>query len=165
MVEAVRQSLVSDLPRVLDSRLPIRKLFDQTPAFMGRYFWLEDGLSEVDQHDRARSAVWNKLTQGHSDDSTVLTLLLCVAAASTPKSVLSDKSAATLVRRIRKNGLQPDRASAWITEHAPEQHQSDYARLWQDFLLEAQSTLRSDRDTQLRDALALLRRECNVRTD
>ena len=165
VVEQVRASLLADLPRVLDARLPIRKLFDQNPAFMGRYFWLEDGLSEVEQHDRQRSATWDKLTQGHSDDSTVLTLLLCVAAERAPKAVLTEKSAATLVRRIRKNGWQPELARAWIATHAPAQHQDDYQRLWQDFVHEAQATLRSDRDTRLHDALALLRRECNVTPD
>jgi len=107
VVEAVRQSVLADWPRLLDARLPARKLFDQTPAFMGRYFWLEDALSEVSQHDRNRSSAWDKLTQGHSDDGTILTLCLCVAAGSVPKTLLTDKSAAALVRKIRKNGWQP----------------------------------------------------------
>ena len=53
-----------------------RSLFDQTPAFIGRYFWIEDGLSEVDHHDRAASEAWNQATGGHSDDSSLLTLFL-----------------------------------------------------------------------------------------
>lgn len=162
VVEAVRQSVLSDWPRLLDARLPARKLFDQTPAFMGRYFWLEDALSEVSQHDRNRSSAWDKLTQGHSDDGTILTLCLCVAAGSAPKTLLSDKSAATLVRKIRKHGWQPALATQYLQAHAPEQHQDDFIGLWQEFVHEAQATLLSDRDTKLQDALALLRRECNV---
>ena len=161
-VESVRQSVLGDLPKLLDARLPIRKLFDQTPAFMGRYFWIEDALSEVGQHDRARSAAWDKLTQGHGDDGTLLTLFVCVAAGAAPKTLLTDKSAASLIRRLRKTGFHPELASDYILAHAPEQHQDDYARLWQDFVAEAQATLLNDRDSKLTDALALLRRECNV---
>lgn len=162
VVETVRQSVLADWPRLLDARLAPRKLFDQTPAFMGRYFWLEDALSEVGQHDRNRSSAWDKLTQGHSDDGTVLTLCLCVAAGSAPKTLLTDKSAATLVRKIRKHGWQPELASAYLQAHAPEQHLDDFISLWQDFVYESQATLLSDRDSKLQDALALLRRECNV---
>lgn len=162
VVESVRQSVVADWSKLLDVRLAPRKLFDQTPAFMGRYFWIEDALSEVSQHDHNRSAAWNKLTQGHSDDGTVLTLCLCVAAGSSPKTLLSEKAAAALVRKIRKHGLQASLATDYLAAHAPEQHQDDFAALWQDFVGEARITLLSDHDPKLNDALALLRRECNI---
>ena len=159
-INTVRQSVLADLPRLLDARLSARKLFDQTPAFIGRYFWLEDTLSEISEHDRARSAKWEKLIKGHGDDSTLLTLFLCVAAVSTPKTLLSEKAALGLIRKIRKHGLDGGLALIYIEAHAPEQHQADYSRLWQDFCNEAQSVLLGD--GKLDDALALLRRECNV---
>ncbi len=162
VLDGLRQSVVSDLPKILDASLPVRKLFDQTPAFMGRYFWVEDGLSEVDHYDRATSHAWQKATGGNADDGSLLTLFLCVASGSPPKTLLTEKSATTLVRRIRKTGLQPDLARQYIAQHAPEQHQDGYARLWDDFMEEAQSTLQSDHGYALNDALALLRRECNV---
>lgn len=162
VVEQVRQSVLADLPKILDSALPARKLFERTPAFMGRYFWLEDALSEVDHFDRTASAAWNKATNSHADDSSLLTLFLCVAAGSTPKTVLTEKAAAALVRKIRKSGLQPALAHAYILQHAPEPHHGDYARLWDNFVEEAQATLTSDHDYALQDALALLRRECNL---
>ncbi len=162
VVERVRQSVLADLPKVLDAKLPVRKLFDQTPAFMGRYFWLEDAVSEVDHFDRNASAAWNKATGGHGDDGSLLTLFLCVAAGSTPKTVLTEKSAATLVRKIRKSGLLATKASQYIADHAPQHHQSDYAQLWDAFVEDAEATLLSDRDYALNDALALLRRECNI---
>jgi len=161
-VDTVRLSVLADLPKLLDTRLPVRKLFDQTPAFIGRYFWFEDALSEVGEHDRVRSASWEKLVQGHGDDSTLLTLFVCVAAAIAPKPLLSVKSATSLIRKIRKSGLHANLAIAFIELHAPEQHQADCNRLWQDFIVEAQQTLLSDRDGRLTEALALLRRECNV---
>ena len=169
VVEAVRQSIMADLPKILDATVPPRKLFDQTPAFLGRYFWIEDGLSDVDHFDRAASDAWNKATGGHSDDSSLLTLFLTIATGTTAKTLLSEKAAASLVRRIRKThksgatGLQPQTASQYILNNAPEQHQGDYARLWTDFMEDALPTLQSDFDYELKDALALLRRECNVK--
>jgi hypothetical protein len=162
VVEAVRLSVLADLPRLLDSGLPIRKLFDQTAAFMGRYFWFEDALSEVAEHDRARSASWDRLLAGHGDDSSLLTLFLCVAAGVPPKNLWSEKAACSLIRKVRKSGLQADLVMRFIESHAPEQHQEDYCRLWLDFVAEAQQTLLSDHDSKLADALALLRRECNI---
>jgi len=162
VVETVRQSLVADWPKIQDASLPVAKLFQKTPAFVGRYFWIEDSLAEIDHFDREASAAWNKVTQGHTDDGSLLTLFLCIAAGSAAKTLLTEKSAATLVRKIRKSGWQPELASRYIQDNAPVQHQSDYAQMWQNFVEEAQDTLVSDRDYKLHDALALLRRDCNV---
>jgi hypothetical protein len=161
-VERVRQSVLSDLPKILDASLPVRKLFDKTPAFMGRYFWLEDGLSEVQDFDRAASKVWTKVTGGHTDDSSLLTLFLCVSAASSPKTLLTEKAAATLIRKLRKSGLHAEVAVQYIQSHAPVQHQEGYTSLWNAFCEEASPVLLSGFDYALNDALALLRRECNV---
>lgn len=179
VVDAVRQSVQADLPKLLDVTLPARKLFNQTPAFMGRYFWVEDALSEVDNYERdvsaareardqSQSKVWAKATQGHSDDSSLLTLFLTIAAGSPPKTLLTEKSAASLIRKIRKAtesgkvGLQPDLATQYIREHAPLAYQNDFCEMWLEFILDAQSTLESDFDYALSDALALLRLHCHV---
>jgi hypothetical protein len=92
VVEGVLQSVIADWPKILDSTLSARKLFDQTPAFMGRYFWLEDGLSEVDHHDRSSSVTWNKATSGHVDEGSLITLFLCIAANSAPKTLLTKRA-------------------------------------------------------------------------
>ena len=164
LVDSVRQSALVDGPKILDTSLPARRLFDQTPAFMGRYFWLEDGLSEIDHHDRETSLAWSKATGGNSDDGSLLTLFLCVATGVPAKTLLTEKSAATLVRKIQKSGFAPELARQYILDNAPAQHQSDYAQLWADFVGEAQSTLKSDSVNATNDALALLRRECNVKS-
>jgi hypothetical protein len=161
-VERVRQTVLADLPKILDASLPLRKLFDKTPAFMGRYFWIEDGLSEVQDFDRAASKVWAKVTGGHTDDSSLLTLFLCVAAGNAPKTLLTEKAASSLIRKLRKSGLHTEPAMQYIQAHAPVQHQDDYATLWTEFCEEASPTLLSGFDYALNDALALLRRECNV---
>ena len=168
VVEAVRQSVIADLPKFLDSSLPARALFakdsdDQTPPLFGRYFWVEDMASEVDHHDRSISKAWDKATGGNSDDGSLLTLFLCVAAGAAPKTLLSEKGAASLIRRTQKTGIKPDLAHQYILDNAPAQHQDDYAQLWADFVDEAQQTLQSDSVFALEDALALLRRECNVK--
>ena len=162
VVTAVRASVLADLPKILDPGLAVRKLFDQTPAFIGRYFWIEDSLSEVDHFDRNVSAAWHKATAGHEDEGALLTLFLCVAAVASPKTLLTEKSAAALLRKIRKTGLQPALASGFIAEHAPQQHQHAYQALWASFLEEALPILTSDHDYTLAEALALLRRECQV---
>ena len=162
VVGALRQSVQDDLPKLLDSSVSARKLFDQTPAFMGRYFWLEDGLSDVDHFDREASQFWQKATGGNNDDGSLLTLFLCIAAGSAPKTMLTEKGAAALIRKIRKSGLKPELVDDYIHHHAPEQHQQDYPELWQHFMDEALNTLKSDRDHAMNDALALLRRECHV---
>lgn len=162
VVEALRQSVMADAPKILDPALPPRQLFDRSPAFMGRYFWVEDGLNEVDHHDRQVSAVWSKVTGGNADDGSLLTLFLCVAAGSAPKTLLTEKSAATLLRKIRKSGFKPALAHQYLLDHAPVQHQDAYASLWDDFVEEAQATLQSDAVHAFDDALALLRRECHV---
>lgn len=162
LVRALRDSVIADLPKLLGVRTPLRKLLDQTPAFMGRYFWLEDALGEVHQLDAQRSEAWDKLTKGLSDDATVLTLLLCVSAGQTPKTRLSEKTAAALVRRWRKNGLEPQRAHDWLNQHAPAHYIADCQALWQGFCEHASQTLLDAHDKTLRSALRLLRAECNI---
>jgi hypothetical protein len=163
VVEAVRQSVLADWPKIMDPSLPARKLFDQTPAFMGRYFWIEDGLSEVDNHDRSASLAWEKATGGHGDDSSLLTLFLCLAVGIVPKTLLTETEAKKLIRKIRKTGIQPELAREFIQHHAPEPYQEDFIVMWDDFMDDALPTLQSDADQALKDALALLRRDCHLK--
>lgn len=162
VVEPLCASVVADLPKLLDVGLPVAKLFHQTPAFVGRYHWTEDMVMDVDHFDRAVSSAWQKATAGHQDDGSLLTLFLCVAAGSKPKTLLTERSAVALLRKIRQSGLKPELAVAYIRDHAPEQHKPDYTTLWAHFMEEAQPTLLSDHAGAPKDALALLRRDCHV---
>ena len=163
IAEAALKSIVADSAKILDSKLPTRRLFDQTPAFMGRYFWREDGLNEVDHHARETSSAWDKLTGGNTDDSSLITVFFCLAAHAAPKTLLTEKSAATLLRKIKKAGFKPEAAESYILNNAPAQYQSDYAQLWRSFVEEATPVLQSDAVGSFEDALALLRLECNVK--
>jgi len=165
VVQALRASVQRDLPRILDRSVPVRRLFDQTPAFLGRYFWIEDTLAELDHFERSRSAVWDKATDGHADDSALLTLFLRLATRSSPATVLTEKTATSLVRKIRKSGLDAELPRQFVRLHAPSEHQADYLQLWEHFLQEGERILRSDAVHSLSDALALLRRECHVSGD
>ena len=171
-VEALRQSVVADLAQLVNSTLSARALFvkdsdHRTPPFWGRYFWLDDMASELDHHERSISRAWDTATGGNCDDGSLLTLFVCVAAGVAPKTLLSEKAAAALVRRIQKSGagqgFDPELARRYILDNAPVEHQDDYAGLWADFVEDAQSILQSDSVSAHKDALTLLRRECNVK--
>ncbi|SFC00282.1 hypothetical protein SAMN05216344_10714 [Polaromonas sp. OV174] len=173
VVLALQPSILADLALLLDSPLPARALFamdgdEQAPPLLGRYFWLEDLASELDHHERSVSAAWDKVTGGNGDEGSLLTLLVCVAAGAAPKTVLSEKSAAALVRKIQKAGAKPGfdpaLSSQYLRDWAPAHYQDDYLQLWADFVEESQSTLQSDSTFALQDALALLRRECHVKS-
>ena len=175
VVQAHCASVLADLPRLLDAATPVRTLLRPTGAFRARYFLLDAPLAEVDNFHRSLDALeegeepplpasktWTRTTQGNDDEHSLLTLFLCLAAGVTKKTLLTEKTAAALVRKIRKSGLQPERATDFISSHAPGVHQQDYITLWNSFVQDAQKTLLSDMDYQMHDALALLRRECNV---
>ena len=164
VVESVRQSVQTDLPKIRDPALPVRRLFTQTPAFAGRYFWREDALAEVERFERQVSAVWDKATGGHLDDSSLLTLFLRIAAGSSHATLLTPTTAASLIRKARKSGLDRKLPCQFIRQHAPMAMQDDYIALWDAFVQEAEPQLRSDLPYANRDAMALLRRECNVST-
>ena len=155
-VEAVRQSVVNDLPKLLNNRVTLYKLFDQEKGvFRGRYFWVE-----YLEFDYFSSKAWDRATGGQQDGDSLLTLFLCVAAGAAPKTQLTTKAATALLRKIRKTGLKPDLVCTYIHNHAPEPHQADYLSLWQNFIEEALPTLESDHLQA--DAIALLRYECQV---
>lgn len=161
-LQTQRESIWNDWPKIVDSSVPVRKLFQNTPAFTGRYFWLEDGLAEVDEWERSISAAWTQATQGAEDEGSLMTVFVTLAAGNKPSTVLTEKQAATLVRKIRKNGLHAQVAADFIRSHAPPDFRDDYLAIWEAFVEDALPTLRSDLDYALHDALALLRRECNV---
>jgi hypothetical protein len=162
VVQSVQASVMQDMPRILDATLHVYKLFDQTPAFLGRYFWLEDAMADLDHLERSNSVLWEKATEGHTDDSSLLTLFLRIATHGKHTTLLTRKTAASLLKKIRTSGLDTDLPRQFVLQHAPVQLQGDYLHLWNAFVEEAEPLLRSDRVQATEDALALLHRECNI---
>ena len=163
IVQAVRASVLrDDLPKLLDASITPRKLLLQSLGFMGKYFWRDEGIEDVSDFDNAVSAQWAKLTQQHTDDSSLLTLFLCITADVPRKTTLTETSAASLVRKLRKNGLDTTLASAFIREHAPHEHHNDYQRLWTAFIADAERDLMDERDTRLVEAMGCLQLHCNI---
>ena len=163
VVAAVRLSVLADWPKISDASLPVRQLFKRSPAFFERYFWLEDPLAEVVEFDTQASKIWQKATAGQTDESALLTMFLCIAAGSAPKTMLTEESAKRLIRKIRRVNWLPNLAHDFIKSVAPHQFRKDYARLWTSFVEEAQPLLTSDATFAIKDALALLRLECQVK--
>ena len=163
---AVQATLASinadDLPKILDAAVTPRKLFFQNVAFLGRYFWVDDGMDDLQDFERSVSGEWLKFTQGHTDDGSLVTLFLSIAAGTAPKTALTQTGARALVRKIRKSGLQPTLATSFINDFAPHQSQGDYRQLWLEFLNEVQKDLMDERDTSLNEAMSALRIHCNV---
>lgn len=171
-VEALIPSVQAELPRLLDPAQKLAPLLKATAKFRMRFFLIDDPLAEVehfhhlglddDEAPQPASKTWQTLTAGNEDEHSLLTLWLCLAAGSPRKTLLTEKTAASLVRRLRKHGADPAKARDFITTHAPGAFQADYLAIWDHFWQDAHKTLLSDMDYQLRDALALLRRECHV---
>ena len=151
-----------DLAKILDATTKPRKLFIQSLAFMGRYFWLDEGVDDISELDRAISDQWLKVTQRHTDDGSLITLFLCLATGTARKTMLTETAAASLVRKIRKGGFHPQQASDFIREYAPHEHHADYQTLWQNFVAENQRDLLDERDTRLVEAMAALKLHCNI---
>lgn len=178
-VQTLVASVTADLGKLLATKAPpLASWLRPISAFRSRYLLLDNPLAEVDAYHHAldarievddeaapllpATATWNRAMQGHDDEASLLTLLVCIASASPKKTILTEKQAASLVRKIRKNGWQPEAASQFVADHAAQVHQPDFQALWASFVQESTSTLCSDMDYQLYDALALLRRECHV---
>ena len=175
VVDAQKPVVLADLQKLLDPARPLAPQLRPMTALRHRYFLLEDPLGEVDEYLRAAASLagdeappaaasktWQRATLGEQDEAALLTLFLCLATGTPKKTLLPEKAAKMLVRKLRSKGWQPELADAFIREHAPEVHRADYLALWQGFVSEARGTLQDDHDYGLGDALALLRRECHV---
>lgn len=167
----------------------LRTLLRPTSSLRAHYFLQDDPLAEVDDYHREfaddggdaaagadafeaplaeqgapapGSKAWERATQGQTDEHALLTLWVSLAAGTPKKTLLTEKGAAALLRKIQKDGWDAERASAFIQGHAPPALRASYLALWQGFVQESQATLCSDHVGARQEALALLRRECHV---
>jgi hypothetical protein len=99
-----------------------------------------------------------KVTGGKTDDSSLLTIFVCLAADLPPRPALSKAAARALIRKARLDGFKRLPVLAFIRAYAPYEMQDDLEALWTEFFPEAQGILLDAADTTLGDAVDFLRR-------
>lgn len=149
-----------DLPKILDSSRAMDKLI---PELEPLYFLRDFGPEEASQYDAAVSADWQQITGGKVDDNSLLTIFLCLGSDTPPRTVLSTRSARTLISKIRKDGLQRQPALAFIRALAPYAMQDDLEALWNELFPELENALLHPSDGAADQALAFLKENCNIR--
>ena len=149
-----------DLPKILDSSRALDKLI---PELEPLYFLRDFGPEEASQYDAAVSADWQQITGGKVDDNSLLTIFLCLGSDTPPRTVLSTRSARTLISKIRKDGLQRQPALAFIRALAPYAMQDDLEALWNELFPELENALLHPSDGAADQALAFLKENCNIR--
>ena len=91
-----------------------------------------------------------------------MTLLLCIAAQVPGKVSLTESAAKTLIKKVRKEGFQPELATQFVQQHAPHEKQESLLEDWDDFCEQANLYLLDDWDNELRGALNFLHENCYV---
>lgn len=149
-----------DLPKILDASQPMNQLLRELEPL---YFLRDFGPEDASLFDAAVSDEWQKITGGRTDDSSLLTIFVCLAADTPPKNTLPKAAARNLVRKIRAEGFKRAPVLGFIRSFAPYQMQDDLEALWSEFFPEAENYLLDASDTTLGDALAFLKENCVVR--
>ncbi len=157
-----RRFLEEDLPRIIDASLPLGKLVQDLEPL---YFLRDFDAAESEQLIVAASREWQRLTAGKTDDSSLLTVFVCLAAGMPGKPALARSEARKLLHQARRDGLQREPVLAFIRSFAPDPMQDDLAALWIDFFPEAVSYLLDASDDTLSGALEFLAENCVVHPD
>lgn len=148
-----------DIPKIADAKLPLDGLINHLE---NRYFIREHEIEDTASYDALVSKEWSKQTKGKNDIDAILTLLLCIAAKMPNKVSLSEATAKTLIKKIRKEGFFPELASQFIKQHAPHEKQESLLEDWSDFSEQAQLYLLDDDDRDFYEALHFLHDNCYV---
>ena len=148
-----------DLPKILDASLPIEELMRELEPL---YFLRDFGPEDAGQLDAMISKDWHRITRGKTDDSSLLTVFVCLAADTPPRPVLTRTAARTLIRKLRADGFQRPPVLVFIRGFAPYAMQADLETLWNEFFPEAEAYLLDASDTTLTQALAFLKENCVV---
>lgn len=148
-----------DLPKILDASRPLDTLMRELEPL---YFLRDFGPEDAGQLDAMVSKDWHRITRGKTDDSSLLTVFLCLAAETPPRTALTRTTARTLIRKLRADGLRRPPVLAFIRSFAPYEMQADLETLWNEFFPEAETYLLDPSDTTLSEALAFLKENCVV---
>ncbi|MEO6354027.1 MAG: hypothetical protein ABIO19_03125 [Burkholderiaceae bacterium] len=160
IVERIRKKIVkTDIPEILDPTTTLGALLDKLKQ---KYYLRSDDADDVSNFDAIVSKDWTRVTEGKSDSDSLLTLFLCLAADTAPKTKISEKAARDIVRKIRKDGVKPGLVPAYIEQYAPYEMHEDLIALWNDFFAEAEKYLLDDWDAKFVEVLSFLKGNCTI---
>ncbi|MBC7405245.1 MAG: hypothetical protein H7252_06130 [Cytophaga sp.] len=160
IAERVQQEIITqDLPKIKDMSASLDKLVYELKE---RYFIRDHEVEDTSDYDALVSKEWTKLTKGKTDIDSLLTMFLCIAVGVAPKTSLTEKTAKTLVKKIRAQGFESELATAWIQTCAPHEKQEGLLEDWNAFLEDADAYLLDDWDTSFSGALRFLSDNCHI---
>ena len=160
IVERIRKKIVkTDIPEILDPTTTLAQLLNKLQQ---KYYLRSDDADDVSNFDAIVSKDWTRVTEGKSDSESLLTLFLCLAGDTTPKTSINERKVREIVRKMRKDGIDPERVSAYINQFAPYEMREGLIALWDDFFAEAEKYLVDDWDTKFVEVLSFLKDNCNI---
>ncbi|MBI1834245.1 MAG: hypothetical protein HYR92_00375 [Burkholderiales bacterium] len=131
----LEEIITRDLSLVFDPKLTLDRLVFELKE---RYFICAHEMEDTSDYDALVSKEWSKLTKGKTDIDSLLTLFLCIAVDVPAKTSVPEKTAKSLIKKIREHGLDAERVVAWIKSVAPHEKQEGLLEDWRDFAEEAQ---------------------------
>ncbi|MGV8900541.1 MAG: hypothetical protein ACOH2B_15075 [Burkholderiaceae bacterium] len=160
IVERIRKKIVkTDIPEILDPTTTLAQLLNKLQQ---KYYLRSDDADDVSNFDAIVSKDWTRVTEGKSDSESLLTLFLCLAGSTTPKTRINEKKTREIVRKMRKDGINPALVSAYINQFAPFEMREGLIALWDDFFAEAEKYLMDDWDTKFVEVLSFLKDNCTI---
>jgi len=157
--QVLDEILTRDIPTILDTKNSLDRLVFELKE---RYFICAHELEDTSDYDALVSKEWAKLTKGKTDIDSLLTLFLCIAVDVPAKTSLPEKTAKSIVKKIREHGLDSQKTIAWIKSTAPHEKQEGLLQDWADFTEEAPTYLLDDWDTNYSGALRFLSENCHI---
>ncbi|MDI1300167.1 hypothetical protein [Methylotenera sp.] len=153
-----------DIPKIVNQSVSLESVLNDLKH--SKYFYLHDQLNEVSRFDKALAADWFSLigntdASSTNEDSSLLTLFLCVAAGVARKSTLKAFEAKKAVLNIRENGLLQNEVLNLI-KTAPHDDINQLMSLWDDFIDEASPYLLDSSDENLHEVMSYLTDRCNI---
>ena len=155
----LQELLLHDMPKINDLKISLDQLVYE---LKDRYFIRDYELEDTSDYDALVSKEWTKITKGKTDIDSLLTLFLCLSVGVTAKTSLSEKTAKSLIKKMRDEGFQPELADAWIKQFAPHEKQESLLLDWHEFMEEAPNYLLDDWDSSYSGAMRFLRENCQI---
>ena len=157
--QVLDEILARDIPMILEAKNSLDRLVFELKE---RYFICAHELEDTSDYDALVSKEWAKLTKGKTDIDSLLTLFLCIAVDVPAKTSLPEKTAKSIIKKIREHGLDVEKAIAWIKTTAPHEKQEGLLQDWADFSGEAVTYLLDDWDTNYSGAMRFLNENCHI---